>query len=196
MPPSPNGSEGRSATDPPCRGLLTGSGPPQVGRHTSGLETGRGRPSFLDRARSCSRPDSKPGTTRSGRGTPSARNTGVPSDALREGLARALGAPAGGLPGCTSTCSSGVGGNLPRTVPCRRRWHLIPGASWSCIVRWAIDSEGLRGVWHRLKGVGSWKKAVSVRGYPTDSGRKGVAGHADGVTSDKAGPTEGRRISR
>jgi polysaccharide lyase-like protein len=68
-------------------------------------------------------------------------------------------------PGCAYT--SARAGNLPRmaAVPAPlalEAWHEL-----IVHVRWTTNSSGHIDVWHRLKGDDTWKKTVSLSGYPT-----------------------------
>jgi len=93
-------------------------------------------------------------------------------------------------PGCTY--SSGIGGNLPRTLAVPAPMALDAWHELIVHVRWSTDSTGVVEVWHRLKGGGSWNKTVSVRGYPTVQWTdKGPQAIARSVTSDKIGAYRG-----
>lgn len=95
-------------------------------------------------------------------------------------------------PGCAY--SSGPNGNVAPMIAvpaplALEQWHQL-----IVHVRWATDSSGIIEVWHRLKEGDSWKKTVSLRGYPTvqwtaEEGPEAIAG---GVTADKIGAYRGR----
>jgi hypothetical protein len=94
-------------------------------------------------------------------------------------------------PGCTY--SSGPGGNVRRLAAVPRPMALDAWHELIVHVHWATNSRGVLEVWHRLKGGRSWKKTVTLRGYPTvqwtaGRGRRAIA---RGVTSDKIGAYRG-----
>ena len=68
-------------------------------------------------------------------------------------------------PGCTYT--SGPGGNVKPMFAVRAPLALHVWHELIVHVHHAIDSSGVVEVWHRLKGESSWKKTVSLHGYPT-----------------------------
>jgi hypothetical protein len=108
---------------------------------------------------------------------------------LQSGLCRPVGTPHAGC-----AYSSGLGGNVKPMVAVPAPMAL---GAWHQLVlrfRWATDSSGVIEVWHRLNGNATWKKTVSVRGYPTvqwtaDSGPQAIARSG---TTDKIGAYRAR----
>jgi hypothetical protein len=107
---------------------------------------------------------------------------------FQSGLCR----PAGSSkPGCAY--SSGRNGNVtPMTaVPAPLAldtWHAL-----IVHVRWATDRSGVIEVWHQPEGAATWRKTVSLEGYPTLqwTAEEGPETLDTGNTSDKIGAYRG-----
>ena len=67
-------------------------------------------------------------------------------------------------------------------------WHAL-----IVHVRWATDASGVVEAWHRPEGAETWRKTVSLRGYPTLqwTAGEGPEAIATGNTSDKIGAYRG-----
>jgi polysaccharide lyase-like protein len=94
-------------------------------------------------------------------------------------------------PGCAYT--SARAGNLPRMAAVPTPLQLEVWHELIVHVRWTTDASGIIEVWHRLKGGNSWKKTVSLRGYPTLQWTTDYPPQeiAKGTTVDKIGAYRG-----